>query len=350
MNASTIAGLICRKAPAVVVMAASVCAAQSAPTPFGTTVEVKRLLTEVRVVDRSGEPVQGLQAADFRVTIDGVPVEVESALWVPTAAASITSATPAPGERRIATPEPRLVVVIFQTDINLYRLKGLVRMAPEAARFVRNLDPSDRVAFLTFESHLELRADFTDDHEAVAAMLTTKEVLNGRMAPPEPSGPSLSGTFDHEKAKNAATLTMALEVVGRSLQPLSGPKTVVLFGWGLGRFNPGHPITEGHFYGPAVESLAAARASVFSLDITTADFHTLELGLRRISEDTGGLYVKTNRFPGTAIDKLTRMITSYYELSLIPPEDLDERYTIKVKVDRPGTEVHVRQNTLARRW
>ena len=122
---------------------------------------------------------------------------------------------------------------------------------------------------------------------------------------------------------------------------------MVLVGWGLGRYNAGHSIIEKHSYGPALAMLAAARASVFSLDITTADFHTLELGLRRISDDTGGLYIKTNRFPGTAISKLTRMITSYYELAIIPPSDLAEDYAIKVKVRRPGTEVYVRQNTPA---
>ena len=42
------------------------------------------------------------------------------------------------------------------------------------------------------------------------------------------------------------------------------------------------------------------------------------------------------------------MITSYYELSIVPPPDLAEVYEIKVKVKRPATEVYVRQNTLAR--
>jgi hypothetical protein len=210
------------------------------------------------------------------------------------------------------------------------------------------MEPRDRVALFAFESHLELRSDFTSDHEAVAEMLNTKEILNGKMAPPAPASPSLAGSFDSEGARRAATLTRALEVIGRSLIPIPGPKTVVLFGWGLGRYNVGHPIIEKHSYGEAIAMLAAARASVFSLDITTADYHTLEFGLRRISHDTGGLYIKTNRFPGTAVDKLTRMITSYYELSIVPPPELAEAYEIKVKVQRPATEVYVRQNTLAR--
>jgi len=336
----------------VVLIAAGAAAQEPFPTPFGAVVEVSRILTEVRVVDRLGEPVQGLSVEDFKVTIDGRPVTVESALWVPTSGEasveSLDSGTTTGEETAISLPEPRLIVIVFQTDINLYRLKGVVRMAPEAAVFVRNLAPNDLVALFAFESHLELRSDFTADHDAIADMLNTREILNGRMTPPAPGSTSLAAFFDSEKARRAATLTHALEVIGKALIPIPGPKTVVLFGWGLGRYNVGQPIIEKHSYGPAVAMLAAARASVFSLDITTADYHTLEFGLRRISHDTGGLYIKTNRFPSSAVDKLTRMITSYYELSIVPPPDLAEAYEIKVKVRRPATEIYVRQNTLAR--
>ena len=348
MGCRSLTGLV----SCVVLAAAGTAAQEPVPVPFGAVVEVSRILTEVRVVDRSGEPVQGLTVDDFQVSVDGQPVTVESVAWVPTsgeAPAQLPGPPTTVGAETTAPPaEPRLIVVVFQTDINLYRLKGVVRMAPEAAAFVRNLGPRDRVALFAFESHLELRSDFTADHEAVADMLNTKEILNGRMTPPSPASPSVTEHFDPEKARKAATLTRALEVIGRSLIPIPGPKTVVLFGWGLGRYNVGHPIIQKHRYGPAIAMLAAARASVFSLDITTADYHTLELGLRRVSHDTGGLYIKTNRFPGTAIDKLTRMITSYYELSIIPPPDLAEAYEIRVKVQRPSTEVYVRQNTLAR--
>jgi VWFA-related protein len=318
---------------------------------FGTRVEVARILTEVRVVDSSGEPIRGLAAEDFRVRIDGRRATVESVLWVPTSGEIPSDGLVVPGTvagpALETSPEPRLIVVVFQTDIALYRIKGVVRMAPEAAQFVRGLGPRDRVALFTFESHLEMRADFTDDHEAVAAMLNTKEILHGREEAPAPASPSLADYFVPETGRKAATLTRALELIGRALIPIPGPKTIVLFGWGLGRYNAGHSIIERGSYGPALTMLAAARASVFSLDITSADFHTLEAGLRRISDDTGGLYIKTNRFPGTAIAKLTRMITSYYELAIVPPPDLAEDYRIRVKVKRPGTEVYVRQNTPA---
>jgi VWFA-related protein len=323
-------------------------AAQQASTPFGATVEVKRILTEVRVVDDAGYPITDLRPDDFRVKIDGKRVGVESVTWIPTTdeAAAMVPA-PAneltPSGEPLTEREPRLIVVVFQTDINLYRIKGVVRMAPQAADFVRNLAPTDRVAFLTFESHLELRSDFTVDHDELAKMITTTEILDATVEPPEPSTPRLGEFFNFEQARKAANMSRALEVVAQALARMPGPKTLVLFGWGVGRYNRGHRITTSDLTA-AIAALTTARTSVFSLDITTADFHTLEIGLRKVSEDTGGVYLKTNLFPETAMNKLVRVISSYYELSIVPPPKLKHPYVIDVKVKRRGARVYVRQN------
>jgi VWFA-related protein len=319
-------------------------AAQELPR-FGGSVEVRRILLEVRVVDAGGEPVAGLTADEFEVSIGGRRVAIESVIFVPTS----TAAAGEPSEGRTAGPsvvalEPRLVVVLFQTDINLYRIKGVVRMAPQAARFVRGLEAGDLVALFTFESHLELRADFTPDRDAVARMLTTREILSGSLEPPSRLEPAVGAFLDPEDAHGAATLTEALEVIGRGLIPIPGPKSVVLFGWGLGRYNAGHPVIERGSYFPAVAALAAARASVFTLDITSADAHTLEAGLRTVSHDTGGLYITTYQFPDSAVDKLTRTISSYYELSLIQPEPPFDLEPFEVEVRRRGAEVYYRRS------
>ena len=331
----------------VLAMASTKTVAQT-PTPFGTTVDVTRILTEVRVVDDAGYPIADLGPEDFRVKISGTRAEVEAVTWIPTTReAAALAATPQDGIIQPGTfpaePQPRLIVVLFQTDINLYRIKGVVRMAPQAADFVRNLAPSDRVAFLTFESHLELRSDFTVDHEALAEMITTTEILDSSIEAPQPSSPRLSESFNFKQARKAATMSDALELVAQSLAPMPGPKTLVLFGWGVGRYNRGHRITTPGVTN-AISALTAARTSVFSLDITTADWHTLEIGLRKVSEDTGGIYLKTHLFPDTAMDKLVRVISSYYELSIKPPPKLKHPYLIDVKVKRRGARVYVRQN------
>ncbi len=331
-------------------LAAAIGAAQETPTPFGTVVEVTRILTEVRVVDSDGMPVLGLGPENFRVKVDGQKVEVESVSWIPsTAAEAARSAEGSPRPENDSADrqksEGRLIVFVFQKDIALRysRTVGLAQIAPHAQEFIRSFGPDDRVAVLVFGSHLELRADFTADHEAVAEMVTTTEVLAGRIVPPDPDGPSLAAHLDSLDMKRAATMSRALELIGQALQPIEGTKSMIFIGFGLGQMSAGPRVTVGDQYRLAMEALTAARTSVFSIDITDADAHSLELGMRIVSEDTGGFYMKTNIFPEVAMTMLAKVISSYYELSIIPPPDLDESYKIKVKVDRPKTDVYVRQ-------
>jgi VWFA-related protein len=343
----------CAAAAAWLLVGAAAGAAAQEPTPaaFGGEVEVRRIVTEVRVVGPDGEPVLGLGAEDFEVEVAGIGAEVESISWVPAsagaaeaAAGALAGGTSAPTE-----PEGRLIVVLFQIDPAFHssRTSGLLRMTPKAAEFVAGLGPADRVAVLVFRSHLQLRADFTDDHRAVAEMLTPTRILEGRRVPPGPDGPSLAAHLDVGEARDAASMAAALELIGTALQPIPGPKSLVLFGYALGRMTAGAWITIDDGYRRAMEALTTARTSVFALDITDADYHSLERGLRTVSDDTGGIYVKTHEFPRLAMAKLGRVISSYYELSIIPPPGLGDEYTIEIRVRRPQTEVHVRQHHAA---
>lgn len=340
-------------AAAWLLLGAAAAAAAQEPTPaaFGGEVEVRRIVTEVRVVGPDGEPFLGLGPQDFEVEVAGARAEVESISWVPTTAGAAAAATAASAGKAAAPPEPegRLIAVLFQVDpaFHASRTSGLLRMTPKAAEFVAGLGPEDRVALLVFRSHLQLRADFTDDHQAVADMLTPSRILQGRRARPGPDGPSLAAHLDAGEARDAASMAAALELIGTALQPIPGPKSLVLFGYALGRMTAGPWITIDDGYRRAMEALTAARTSVFALDITDADFHSLERGLRTVSDDTGGIYVKTHEFPRLAMAKLGRVISSYYELSIIPPPGLGDEYTIEVRVRRPQTEVHVRQHHAA---
>jgi VWFA-related protein len=326
-------------------------AQEPAPTPFGTAIEVRRIVTEVRVVDSDGSPVLGLGPNDFTVEIGGDRAEVESVLWIPSTSDAVDQGTTSPGRELRSedvqrAPEGRLIVILFQIDFGLHssRTVGLVRMTPRASEFVSDLGPGDRVAVLVFDSHLELRADFTDDHRAVAEWLSATEVLGGRFEGPDQPPPLLAEHLDPEAMRDAATMAEALEVIGLALQEIHGPKSLVFFGYGLGQMSAGKRITIDDGYRRAMEALTDSRTSVFSLDVTNADYHSLAVGLRQVADDTGGFYVKTHLFPETAMAKLTRVISSYYELSIIPPPDLKESYSIKITVDRPRTDVYVRQD------
>ena len=218
--AVTLAGILCCRFAT---------AQEPAPTPFGTTIEVRRIVTEVRVVASDGSPVLGLGPEDFRVKVGGDPAEVESVLWVPSTRNAVETGVTGPGRNLAAEdaerpPEGRLIVILFQIDFGLHssRTVGLLRMAPRASEFVANLSPGDRVAVMVYDSHLELRADFTDDRLAIAEMLTPTEILQGRIAPPDPEGPSLAAHLDPEAMLEAASMADALELIGRGLREVPG--------------------------------------------------------------------------------------------------------------------------------
>ena len=82
----------------------------------------------------------------------------------------------------------------------------------------------------------------------------------------------------------AATPETALLLTARALEPLRGPKALVFFGWGMGTLS-GSMVFLDADYGPARQALLDARVTVFSLDVTDADYHTLEVGLEQVAAE-----------------------------------------------------------------
>jgi hypothetical protein len=64
-----------------------------------------------------------------------------------------------------------------------------------------------------------------------------------------------------------------------------------------------------------VRALHDARVSVFVLDVTSADYHSLEVGLQSVAAATGGTYARTFRQPGVAIDRIAGAISGWYVLT-----------------------------------
>jgi VWFA-related protein len=278
-------------------------------------VEVSRVLIDARAVDDFGQPLHGLGPADFKVKIDGKPARVESAFWVGAdeAAADVSSA----GQPAPVTPVPpeargRLIVFLFQKDLEPSRIVGLMRLLMESQRFLDSLGPDDRVTVLSFDYKLKIWLDFTRDRERVRQVM--ESILRKNPPPVQPSiSPSLMATLDVVKANRAYSMEQALALLGQSLEPLAGSKSVVLIGHGFGRLSGSSLIFEAA-YGEARRALQAARASVFCLDVTDADSHTLEAGLQMTAEDTGGFFARTNLFTGLAMKRLAGALAGHYVL------------------------------------
>jgi hypothetical protein len=91
-------------------------------------------------------------------------------------------------------------------------------------------------------------------------------------------------------------------------------------------------------YGAVQRALAEARATVFSLDISDADYHSLEVGLEQVAEDTGGFYMKTHVNPGAAMSRLTEALAGYYVLTFEKPPGRRGSHHVSIGlVGRKGT-------------
>jgi VWFA-related protein len=298
---------------------------------FRDRVEVERVLLDARAVDEAGMPLPGLGPKDFRLKVDGEVVPLESAQWV---AAAAREPEPEPRteagatETFVVTPEPvegesapgRLIVFFFQKDFEPTRMPGLLKMQRMALSVIDGLVPGDRAAVVSFDSHLKLRLDFTTDRETLRHVIGNAVRLGAaRTIAPGPP-PSLAEYLDLARARKAASPETALLVLADALKELPGPKTLVFVGWGLGRFDArSGSVTLERDYGPARRTLLEGRVTVFCLDVTNADYHSLEVGLQQVAEDTGGFYARTHLFPDQAMRRLEAALAGHYVLTFEKP-------------------------------
>jgi VWFA-related protein len=313
---------------------------------FKEAVEVERVVLDVRAVDGRGLPILGLSLGDFRLKVDGRGVPVESVQWVSGEtpyAEGLDPGTSAKAMTNAAAPG-RLIVFMFQKDLEDSRLTGLLRMQREAVKLLDTLQPGDRVAVLSFDTHLKLWTDFIDDRERLRRVIE-RSILQDHGAYSESPFPSLVANFDDRSARHASSIEKGLMLTAQALDPLPGSKSLVLFGWGFGRLGPTGVQMEAD-YQPAARALEHARVSVFCLDVTNADYHSLEAGLQIVAEDTGGFYSRTHLFAAAAMDRLKGALAGHYVLAFEKPPLKRGEHEISVDlVGRKGTVLAKRSYT-----
>jgi VWFA-related protein len=313
-------------------------------------VHVDRVVIDARAMDGQGKALLGLTAADFKVKVDGKQVELESATWIAGKAPdeplpNVEGADGLPaGDVVVGGVAPgRLIVFLFQKDFHPSRLPGLMRMQMKAVKFLETLAPEDRVAVLSIDTQLRLWQDFTTDREKVRHAVR-RSVFFGKFATGQSvEAPSLANQFDFEAARRVGTPETALLVTANALKPLPGTKSLVFFGHGMGRLSWPY-FTMNADYGPARQALLDARTTVFTLDVTEADYHTLELGLEQVAADTGGFYAKTHLFPAQAMTRLEGALAGYYVLAFARPPVRPGAHRVEVKLQG------IKGNVLARSY
>ena len=309
-------------------------------------VDVERVLVDVRVLDDRGSAVAGLVADDFSVKIGGKQVAIESAMWVGGAEAERGVAAPASRNEPVIDHEipGRLIVFLFQKDLEPSRLTGLMRMLIESQNFLDELTPRDQIAVLSFDYQLKIWLDFTNDGEAVRRVLERDILFKDPQPLQQTSTISLARGLDPATASKTYSIEKALHHIADALHDLPGSKSIVFIGHGFGRLG-WTGVTMEHGYEDARDALMAARASVFSLDVTNADYHSLEAGLRMVSHDTGGFFARTHLFTEQAMNRLSGVLAGYYVLFLEQPNVGPGTHGIDVRLTRQqhGT-IHARNS------
>jgi hypothetical protein len=80
---------------------------------------------------------------------------------------------------------------------------------------------------------------------------------------------------------------------------------------------------------------------VFCLDVTDADYHTLEAGLQMTAADTGGFFERTHIHAGRAIERLAGALAGHYVLFLEADPQAKGR---EIEVDVKGRTVLVKRS------
>jgi VWFA-related protein len=309
---------------------------------FSDAVDVRRIVVDARALDGMGRAIPGLTEEDFVVKIAGKAARVESATWVGAGATDAPGGGPprstlpvASAARPDAMPSAgRLIVFLFQKDLEPSRIIGLMRMLFRAKTFLDTLGPDDRVAVVSFDSHLKIWVDFTRDRAEVERIFSRGLLLERPRVLGEPASEiSLTRELSQAEGRRAYPTEKALLLLGEALEPLPGSKSIVLFGHGFGRYTSTGVIMERE-YGAALAALQRARAAVFSIDVTQADYHSLEVGLQSVAQETGGFYERSLHFPDRTVNRLVGALAGYYVLLVESPEEIREWSELSVRLTR----------------
>jgi VWFA-related protein len=344
------AGASCRVLAVMALLATVTARAQAQATDlqFQEQVRVERVVIDAYVTDYSMDAIPGLTTSDFKLTVDGQPVPIESVEWVRGDRAELEPIVAgAAGSAEAVVPRGRLLLLLFQVERSEpSRLLGGRRASLAAKKSVRSLLPTDRAAVLSFDTHLKLWQDFTGDSARLGAAI--ERAFQGEAEParvePARNGPSLVRGFDFDAARKAVTPEAAMGIAAKAAAPILGAKAMVLFGWGL--------QTIGGISGPnpkdrrdemeAWPYLEASRMTVFVLDVTDAESHLGEIKMQTFAAASGGSYEKTNVFAGAPFERILKATSGRYIVVFRKPDLPRGRHMVHLEVSRRNIRVMAR--------
>jgi VWFA-related protein len=221
---------------------------------------VDLVLIDVRVTDRSGKPVIGLNREQFSITEDGHPQKISSLDYnnieaverarvanpAPLVIPMGTVPPPKPEAVRAAVRDHRLIVLFF--DLTALHPDDLLRAREGAENYIgKQISPADLVAIAVFGNQLKVPVHFTNDREvlmgAIKKLRPGKDAEFADMADAaaqpgedttsEDTGAAFTPDETEFNIFNTDRKLAALESLAVLLRDIPGRKSVVQFSGGI---------------------------------------------------------------------------------------------------------------------
>ena len=339
-----------------------VLSAQQPPT-FRSGVEL--IEVDATVLDRDGNPIADLQAADFSVTVDGKPRAVVQAQFISlrapkgdTLPADSLAEDAAYTSNANADPGRLIVILVDEESIPWGEGRHMMRAAAE---FVDRLSPGDRVSVVAMPQP-GVYIDFTSDHDRVRRAVGG---MSGLGIPPQ-SGGLLEFEILLERRQRTGTVRHGIESIFEAMRGVEGPKALVWISGGfaidgavlglkkmaelaaasrttLYVFMLDEPLIDSSRSqtGGQPDAFVVERPSDAGLPLDAPNRRMQEQGLMAAASMTGGSLVRARYNPGPLFARLERELSGYYLLgveSLAADRD-GEFHPIEVSVRREGAHV-----------
>lgn len=317
---------------------------------------------DVLVLDRQGQPVQGLTAGDFTVLEDGraQPIVAFAAVDVPTwtPGTAVWSREVAPDVLSNRIDARRAVVIVMDDFTRTPAADPMIPLARSiATAAIDGLGPTD-LAAVVHVLNRDRGQEFTLDRTRLRAAVD-RFVPSGETLPESPFAASKASRglqtpsllpLPRGSCYQKDCVAEALRTVGETLGAWPGVrKTVVLISAGR---QPGE-VAEG--LSDSNLALANERTRMFAalqhanVNVYQFDPHGLQTPPQTFSdfgtfaESTGGRAITNTNAPAKFVPQMFRENRSYYLLGLQADDSRDGRFhRINVQVNRPGVQVRAR--------
>jgi VWFA-related protein len=292
-------------AVASALLLATVHAAQRKLPPSIDLVEL-----DVAVVDRHGQPVAGLTAADFVVKEDGSSVEIKTF-------AEVQPTTP-------NDPDNSRSVTILMDDVAI-PAAGTLAMQTIANAFVQSAAPYDQISVIRLHNRTdEPYGDRSVAQSRIARFQAASFPFADVNTAPDTLArvADLSRQMESDDHRRKVIVCVGAPVVCNIAEPFSSS------------VRPRHWSA----WVDAVSASAKANVAIYGI---IPGRTTLRGG--GLADLTGGEVFATMYNIGPAIDRILRDAASHYMLGYWPTGKSKEVHTIDVKVTQRGLKVHARR-------